>query len=63
MPTLSHCPHRKPIEEFFSVMKSVTSADINTFVSDVLKSKPTLASMGEVQNVPRYAAIENKFAA
>lgn len=55
--------HKKPIDEFFKVLKDVTEADISKFVKALLKTKPTFASMGELQNVPRYSAIETKFAA
>ena len=53
--------HRKPISDFISEIEAVKAADIKAAVSKLLKSPPTLASFGDIANIPRYELVAKRF--
>ncbi|KAK9811331.1 hypothetical protein WJX72_002016 [[Myrmecia] bisecta] len=54
--------HRKPVAEFITALESVTAADLAKLCTKMLKSKLTMACLGDVANVPRYDAVAKRFA-
>ena len=54
-------PCRKPIKEFVDHIEKLTVKDISELVSKLMKAPPTVAALGDVTNVPRYAQIESRF--
>jgi len=52
---------RKPIKEFIDHIEKLTVKDISELVSTLIKKSPTVAALGDVANVPRYAQIESRF--
>jgi processing peptidase subunit alpha len=53
--------HRKPISEFIAAIQGVTTADITKAVSAMLKTPPTLATVGDISAVPRYDLVVKRF--
>ena len=52
---------RKPIKEFIDHIEKLTVKDISELVHTLMKKSPTVAALGDVSNVPRYAQIESRF--
>ncbi len=54
--------HRKPISEFINAIQDVKTSDVKAAVTKMLKSPPTLATIGDIANVPRYELVAKRFA-
>lgn len=52
---------RKPADEFVSEVNKVVAKDITQMVSEMLKSPPSMGSMGDLSRVPRYAEVSRRF--
>ena len=52
---------RKPITEFINHIEKLTVKDISDVVSKMVKKPPTVAVLGDVATVPRYAQIAGRF--
>lgn len=52
---------RKPITEFINHIEKLTVKDISELVSKMVKKPPTVAVLGDVATVPRYAQIAGRF--
>ncbi|TYI71438.1 hypothetical protein E1A91_D08G294900v1 [Gossypium mustelinum] len=52
---------RKPVEQFLKVVDKITPKDISSVAEKLLSSNLTMASYGNVINVPRYDSISSKF--
>ena len=52
---------RKPVLEFIKEIQKLTPEDIGKLVTKMLKSPPTVATLGDVASVPRYDAIASRF--
>lgn len=46
--------------EFIDLMKGITPQDVTSLVSKALKSPPSIASLGNISEVPRYDAIARR---
>ena len=55
------CCCRKPIKEFIDHIEKLTVKDISNIVGKMMKKPPTVAALGDVANVPRYAQIASRF--
>lgn len=53
--------HRKPIDGFISEIEAITAADIKNAVQKLLKSPPTLATLGDIGYVPPYDLVAKRF--
>lgn len=53
--------HRKPIADFVAEIKAIKASDIKTAVGKLLKSPPTMATLGDIANVPRYELVAKRF--
>lgn len=53
--------HRKPVDEFMKEITSFSGADLTKTVAALLKSAPTIATLGDTVNVPRYDAVASRF--
>lgn len=54
-----HC--RKQVGEFVKEIEALKVSDITGAVSKLLESPPSLAALGDIANIPRYAEIERRF--
>ncbi|XP_031499804.1 mitochondrial-processing peptidase subunit alpha-like isoform X1 [Nymphaea colorata] len=54
---------RKPVEHFLHIIDGVTLKDISAFAEKIISSPLTMASWGDVVNVPRYDSVSSKFRA
>ncbi|KAK9043870.1 hypothetical protein V6N11_072194 [Hibiscus sabdariffa] len=52
---------RKPVEHFLKVVDEITLKDISSVAEKLLSSNLTMASYGNVINVPRYDSVSSKF--
>ncbi|KAH9762707.1 mitochondrial processing peptidase [Citrus sinensis] len=52
---------RKPVEHFLKTVEGVTAKDIASVAQKLLSSPLTMASYGDVINVPSYDAVSSKF--
>ncbi|QCE09013.1 mitochondrial-processing peptidase subunit alpha-like [Vigna unguiculata] len=52
---------RKPIEQFLKEVDSITLNDISKFSQKIISSPLTMASCGDVMNVPSYESVSSKF--
>ncbi|KAK9208671.1 hypothetical protein WN944_001031 [Citrus x changshan-huyou] len=52
---------RKPVEHFLKTLEGVTAKDIAYVAQKLLSSPLTMASYGDVINVPSYDAVSSKF--
>lgn len=52
---------RKPVPEFIKAIKALTPDSLAKVVAKILKTPPTVASLGDIANVPRYDAIASRF--
>ncbi|XP_010244405.1 PREDICTED: mitochondrial-processing peptidase subunit alpha-like [Nelumbo nucifera] len=52
---------RKPVEHFLKAVDEVTLKDISTIAQKLVSSPLTMASWGDVINVPSYEAVSRKF--
>ncbi|GLU09977.1 hypothetical protein SLE2022_268110 [Rubroshorea leprosula] len=52
---------RKPVEHFLKAVEEVTLKDISTIAQKLLSSPLTMASYGNVINVPSYDSVSSKF--
>ncbi len=55
------CVCRKPIKEFIDHIEKLTVKDISNIVSKMMKKPPTVAALGDVATVQRYAQIASRF--
>ncbi|KAH6559619.1 hypothetical protein KP509_1Z000900 [Ceratopteris richardii] len=53
--------HRKPVQSFIDQVNSLTIKDIQGVAEKVLRTPLTMASWGDVTNVPRYEGIAARF--
>lgn len=53
--------HRKQVSEYVSAIEKLTTSDITEAVSKLLKSPPSLAALGDIADIPRYAEVERRF--
>ncbi|KAK9050772.1 hypothetical protein SSX86_030258 [Deinandra increscens subsp. villosa] len=52
---------RKPVEYFLKVIDEVTPEDINSIAKELLSSPLTMASHGDVRNIPTYRSVTRRF--
>ena len=52
---------RKQVDEYVNAIKALKTSDITGAVSKILKSPPSLAALGDIAEIPRYAEIERRF--
>ncbi|XP_010528943.1 PREDICTED: probable mitochondrial-processing peptidase subunit alpha-1, mitochondrial [Tarenaya hassleriana] len=52
---------RKPVEQFLKTVDQLTLTDIADFTSKVIAKPLTMASFGDVMNVPSYDTVSRKF--
>ncbi|XP_065849378.1 mitochondrial-processing peptidase subunit alpha-like [Euphorbia lathyris] len=52
---------RKPLENFLKIIDSITLQDITKMAQKLLSSPLTMASYGDVINVPTYDSVSSKF--
>ena len=52
---------RKPVDEYVNAIRKLKVSDVTGAVSNLLKTPPSLAAIGDIANVPRYAEIERRF--
>ena len=52
---------RKPVKEFLDAINALQPSDITKLVSTMLKSPLSMASLGDINNVPRYNAVQKRF--
>lgn len=52
---------RKPVEHFLKIVEGVTAKDIASIAQKLISSPLTMASYGDVINVPSYDAVSSKF--
>lgn len=52
---------RKQVSEFVKEIEALKVSDITGAVSKLLQSPPSLAALGDIANIPRYAEIERRF--
>lgn len=52
---------RKQVDEYVNAIKQLKVSDVTGAVSKLLKSAPSLAAIGDIANIPRYAEIERRF--
>jgi processing peptidase subunit alpha len=52
---------RKTVDTFTKEMQAVTPQDLSSLVTKLLKTPPTVATLGDIANVPRYDAIASRF--
>lgn len=53
--------HRKPVQSFIDQVNSLTVEDIRKIAAKILETPLTMASWGDVTNVPRYEEISCRF--
>ena len=53
--------HRKPINEFIQEIEKVSVADVKKAVKEMMMKPPTMATIGDVANVPRYDLVSKRF--
>ncbi|XP_024314654.1 ABC transporter D family member 1 [Brachypodium distachyon] len=52
---------RKPIDHFLQWMDEITLDDVTAFAQKMLSSQPTMASWGDVNEVPPYEFVSKRF--
>lgn len=52
---------RKPVEQFLKAVDEITLEDITSLASKIISSPLTMASYGDVLNVPSYESVSSKF--
>ncbi len=52
---------RKQVSEYITAIDKLQVSDITEAVSKLLKSPPSLAALGDIANIPRYAEMERRF--
>lgn len=52
---------RKPVDEYVNAIRKLKVSDVTGAVSKLLKTAPSLAAIGDIANIPRYAEIERRF--
>ena len=52
---------RKPVKEFLDAIRALQPKDISSLVSKMIKSPLSMASLGDITNVPRYNAVQSRF--
>lgn len=52
---------RKPVQEYVTAIEKLQVSDITEAVSKMLKSPPSVAALGDIANIPRYAEVERRF--
>ncbi len=53
--------HRKSEAVFLDIIRNLTTKDITSLVSKMIKSPPSLAIFGDTVNAPRYDAVAARF--
>lgn len=56
------CWCRKPVKEFLDAINALKTSDISALVTKLLKTPLSLASLGDIASVPRYNAVQKRFA-
>uniref|UniRef100_A0A453E6D8 Uncharacterized protein n=1 Tax=Aegilops tauschii subsp. strangulata TaxID=200361 RepID=A0A453E6D8_AEGTS len=54
-------PCRKPVEQLLKAVDGITLADVSTVAEKIISSPLTMASHGNVLNVPAYETVRGKF--
>ena len=49
------------MDEYVTAIRGLKTSDITDTVSKILKSPPSLAALGDIAEIPRYAEIERRF--
>lgn len=52
---------RKPVQEYVTAIEKLQVSDITQAVGKLLKSPPSVAALGDIANIPRYAEVERRF--
>ncbi|KAL9323071.1 hypothetical protein ACSQ67_011124 [Phaseolus vulgaris] len=52
---------RKPVEQLLEAVEAITLNDISEFSQKIISSPLTMASYGDVMNVPSYESVSSKF--
>lgn len=52
---------RKPVDQFLKTVDQLTLKDVADFTSKVIAKPLTMASLGDVMNVPSYDSVSSKF--
>ncbi|KAK4838422.1 hypothetical protein QYF36_013601 [Acer negundo] len=52
---------RKPMEQFLKIVEGITLSDITNIAQKIISSPLTMASHGDVMNVPSYESVSRKF--
>ena len=52
---------RKPISEFLDAIKALKPSDISKYVTALLKTPLTYATVGDVSSAPRYDDVAKRF--
>ncbi|KAJ7011932.1 mitochondrial-processing peptidase subunit alpha-like [Populus alba x Populus x berolinensis] len=58
--TISHLL-RKPVEHFLKVVDEITLDDITSIGCSLIRLPLTMASYGDVLNVPSYESVSSRF--
>jgi len=53
--------HRKPVSEFLTKIDKITAKDVAQLATKMLKTPVSVASVGDVASVPRYAQMQERF--
>ena len=49
------------MQEYVTAIEKLQVSDITQAVSKLLKSPPSVAALGDIANIPRYAEVERLF--
>jgi len=49
------------VQEYVTAIDKLQVSDITQAVSKLLKSPPSVAALGDIANIPRYAEVERRF--
>lgn len=53
--------HRKPVSEFLEGIRALTVKDISEVAGKIISTPLTMASWGDIGQVPRFDAVANRF--
>ncbi|KAK9804007.1 hypothetical protein WJX73_000007 [Symbiochloris irregularis] len=53
--------HRKQVSEFLDTIKSIKPSDISALATKLMKTPLSMASLGDINLVPRYSNVEKRF--
>ena len=61
MPMLSALACRIPVREFLTTIEKLSASDITKAASAMLKTPVSMASLGNVVDIPRYPEMQKRF--